>query len=428
MYYFYVALFYLLLPLLLVFRYFKGLKWQSFNERYHECLGFYTQKHTQNVIWLHAASLGEVEAAHVLIEYLRKNYPYKVLVTTGTEPGYDRVRALQGDQVEHVYLPYDMPRAVERFIKHFQPKIAIIMETEIWPVLFAKCKQHDVPLFIVNARLTEKSSKGYLKLKGFLAKVFAGISGVAVQTEVDAHRYQEIGVLAEKITVSGNIKLDMPIAEVLRVNMAQVKQELFPNRQVFVVGSTHAGEDEIFLRAYRRLKSKFPEILLVLVPRQPKRAPEIKQLCARNKLNVLARTEHKPCDVVTDVYLVDTLGELKQMYALADFSFVAGSMVPVGGHNIFEPILLGVPVMFGPHMKNVELQAKQLLEARGAIQCVDEADIIRSVTLMIENPQEKLRLINNAQAFVAKNNGAVERTITLIDPFLRVNKATHLPD
>jgi len=210
--------------------------------------------------------------------------------------------------------------------------------------------------------------------------------------------------------------------------MAQVKQELFPNRQVFVVGSTHAGEDEIFLRAYRRLKSKFPEILLVLVPRQPKRAPEIKQLCARNKLNVLARTEHKPCDVVTDVYLVDTLGELKQMYALADFSFVAGSMVPVGGHNIFEPILLGVPVMFGPHMKNVELQAKQLLEARGAIQCVDEADIIRSVTLMIENPQEKLRLINNAQAFVAKNNGAVERTITLIDPFLRANKATHLPD
>jgi len=428
MYYFYVALFYLLLPLLLMFRYFKGLKWQSFNTRYHEVLGFYKKKHAQNVIWVHAASLGEVEAAHVLIEYLRKNYPYKVLVTTGTEPGYDRVRALQGDQMEHVYLPYDMPGAVERFIKHFQPKVAIIMETEIWPVLFAKCKQHEVPLFIVNARLTEKSSKGYLKLKGFLAKVFAGVSGVAAQTEVDAHRYQEIGVLAEKITVSGNMKLDMPIAEVLRVNMAQVKQELFPNRQVFVVGSTHAGEDEIFLRAYRRLKSKFPEILLVLVPRQPKRAPEIKQLCARNKLNVLARTEHKPCDVVTDVYLVDTLGELKQMYALADFSFVAGSMVPVGGHNIFEPILLGVPVMFGPHMKNVELQAKQLLEARGAIQCVDEAGIIRSVALMIENPQEKLRLINNAQAFVAKNNGAVERTITLIDPFLRVNKATHLPD
>ncbi|MCF7969849.1 MAG: lipid IV(A) 3-deoxy-D-manno-octulosonic acid transferase [Methylococcaceae bacterium] len=428
MYYFYVALFYLLLPLLLVLRYFKGLKWRTFNMRCNESLGFYAQKHAQGVVWLHAASLGEVEAAHVLIEYLRKNYPYKVLVTTGTEPGYDRVRALQGDQVDHVYLPYDMPGAVERFIKHFQPKIAIIMETEIWPVLFAKCQQHEIPLFIVNARLTEKSSKGYLKLRSFLVKVFAGISGVVVQTEMDAQRYQEIGVLAEKITVSGNIKLDMPIADELKASMKQVKQDLFPGRQVFVVGSTHAGEDDIFLQAYRRLKQKFPELLLVLVPRQPKRALEIKQLCLKSQLNVRARTEHKSCDSVTDVYLVDTLGELKQMYALADFSFVAGSMVPVGGHNIFEPILLGVPVMFGSYMKNVELLAEQLLGAQGAIQCATEADIVLAITRMMEDPQEKLRLIHNAQAFVGKNNGAVDRTIALIDPFLRAHKATHLPD
>ncbi|MDF1582147.1 MAG: 3-deoxy-D-manno-octulosonic acid transferase [Methyloprofundus sp.] len=428
MYYFYVALFYLLLPLLLVLRYFKGLKSQNANTRFYECLGFYTQKHAQGVVWLHAASVGEVEAAHVLIEYLRKNYPYKVLVTTGTEPGYDRVRALQGGQVEHVYLPYDMPGAVERFIKHFQPRIAIIMETEIWPVLFAKCKQHEIPLFIVNARLTEKSRKGYLKLKSFLAKAFAGISGVVVQTEMDARRYREIGVLAEKITVSGNIKLDMPVADALKASMKHVKQDLFPGRQVFVVGSTHTGEDEIFLQVYRRLKPKFPELLLVLVPRQPKRASEIKKLCLKNKLNVLARTEHKSCDSVIDVYLLDTLGELKQMYALADFSFVAGSMVSVGGHNIFEPILLGVPVMFGPYMQNVELLAKQLLEAQGAIQCATESDIVLAITQMIEDPQEKRRLISNAQAFVEKNNGAIGRTIALIDPFLRAHKATHLPD
>jgi len=426
MYYFYVALFYLLLPLLLVFRYFKGLKWQNFNARYNEVLGFYKKNHRQNVIWLHAASLGEVEAAHVLIEYLRKNYSYRVLVTTGTEPGYNRVCALLGDKVDHVYLPYDTPGAVDRFIKHFQPKIAIIMETEIWPVLFAKCKQHEVPLFIVNARLTEKSSQGYLKLKGFLANVFTGVSGVVVQTEVDARRYQEIGVLPEKIIVSGNIKLDMPIADELKISVSQVRQALFPGRQVFVVGSTHAGEDEFFLRAYQDLKLKFPELLLVLVPRQPKRALEIKKLCIKNKLNILARTEHLSCDVVTDVYLVDTLGELKKMYALADFSLVAGSMVPVGGHNIFEPILLGVPVMFGPYMNNIELLAKQLLDAQGAIQCVTEADIVQAITLMIEEPQEKLQLINNAHAFVMKNNGAIKRTIALIDPFLRVHKATHL--
>ncbi len=418
MYTLYITLFYLLLPLLLIFRYIKGRQWQSFNTRYLESLGFYAKKHHQHVIWVHAVSVGEVEAAHVLIEHLRNHYPYKVLVTTGTEPGYNRVRALQGDKVEHVYLPYDTPDAVERFIAHFQPRIGIIMETEIWPVLFAKCNKHAIPLFIVNARLSEKSMRGYCKIKGFLQRRFAGVTGVVVQTEVDARRYQEIGVLSDKIRVSGNIKLDMPIAKSMRAQATQVKQTLFPDRQVFVIGSTHEGEEEIFLQAYQQLKQQFPALILVLAPRQPKRAAEIKKLCLQFNLQLIARTEGIACTPSTDVYLVDTLGELKQMYAIADYSFVAGSMVPIGGHNIFEPILLGVPVMFGPYMKNMQLLSQQLLAAQGAIQCHDTDAIVTAITQLITDAPAREQLINNARAFVAQNKGALEKTMLLIDPFI----------
>lgn len=428
MYYFYIALFYLLLPLLCVFRYIQGLKWQNFNARFNECLGFYAKKHPSQVIWVHAASVGEVEAAHVLIEYFRKNYPYRVLVTTGTEPGYDRVRALQGNKVDHVYLPYDTPSAVERFIRHFEPQVAIIMETEIWPVLFSKCEQHSIPLFLVNARLSEKSTRSYLKIKGFLRRIFSGIAAVVVQTEIDAYRYQEIGVLAERITVSGNIKLDMPIADSVKDRAMQLRHDLFPDRQVFVVGSTHPGEEEIFLKVYRRLKKGHPALLLVLVPRQPKRASEIKKMCLKFDLEVITRTENQSCHAATDVYLVDTLGELKQMYAMADYSFVAGSMVPVGGHNIFEPILLDVPVMFGPYMKNIELLAQQLLDEHGAIQCDHETDIVEAIEGMIAQPHVSALLISSGRAFLEKNKGAVERTIAVIDAFMSARKPIHQHD
>jgi len=340
MYYFYITLFYLLLPFWGVFHYARGLKKKDYHVRWKEFFGFYTKNHTQQVIWLHAASVGEVEAANVLINYFRDNTPYKILVTTSTEPGYQRVRTLQGNRVEHVYLPVDTPTAIARFLSHFQPKLAVIMETEIWPVLFSKCADNSIPLFIVNARLSEKSAKGYRKLKFFLQKVLTNISAVVVQTEDDAHRYQDIGVDAEKICIAGNIKLDMAIPESTKGQAIQIKQKLFSERLIFVVGSTHQGEEALFLNVYQHLKQQFPALLLIVVPRQPRRAGEIVSLCLAEQLNVVRRTENKPCITSTDIFLVDTIGELKQMYALADCSFVAGSMVPIGGHNIFEPILL----------------------------------------------------------------------------------------
>lgn len=418
MYFFYIGLCYLLLPLLAVFQYLRGIKNKSYHARWKEYFSFYSTKHNQQVIWLHAASVGEVEAANVLINYFHQHYPYKILITTSTEPGYQRVCALQGDKVEHVYLPLDVPDAMARFFSHFQPRIAVIMETEIWPVLFVQCAEKSIPLFIVNARLSAKSTKSYLKLRFFLQKIFADIEGVVVQTEDDARRYREIGVSAEKITVSGNMKLDMTISEATLQQAKQIRQDLFPRRLIFVVGSTHQGEEKLFLTVYQRLKRQFPTLLLVLAPRHLRRASDIIQLCQAEKLNIVSRTEGKTCTAKTDVYLVDTMGELKLMYALADCSFVAGSMVPVGGHNIFEPILLDVPVLFGPYMKNSELLARQLLDANGAIQCFNKADIAQNVALILSQPDKKELLIHAGRAFVEQNKGAVQRTIAVIDCFM----------
>ena len=418
MYFFYIGLFYLLLPLLTVFQYLRGIKKKSYHARWKEYFGFYAGQHIQQVIWLHAASVGEVEAANVLINYFHDHYPYKILITTSTEPGYQRVCALQGDKVEHVYLPLDTPDAMARFFSHFQPRIAVIMETEIWPVLFVQCAERSIPLFIVNARLSAKSAKSYLNLKLLLQRIFVDIKGVVVQTEDDAQRYRKIGVSAEKITVSGNMKLDMTIPDATLQQAKKIKQDLFPQRLIFVVGSTHPGEDELFLKVYQRLKQRFPTLLLVLVPRQPRRARDIIQLCQAEKINVVSRTESRACTADTNVYLVDTMGELKLMYALADCSFVAGSMVPIGGHNIFEPILLDVPVLFGPYMKNSELLARQLLDANGAMQCFNEADIEQNVTLILSQPDKKELLVNAGRAFVEQNKGAVQRTIAVIDHFM----------
>ncbi|GFO72009.1 3-deoxy-D-manno-octulosonic-acid transferase [Bathymodiolus japonicus methanotrophic gill symbiont] len=418
MYFFYIGLFYLVLPLLIVFQYFRSIKKKSYHARWKEYFGFYAGKHNQQVIWLHAASVGEVEAANVLINYFHDHYPYKILITTSTEPGYQRVCALQGDKVEHVYLPLDLPDAMARFYSHFQPRIAVIMETEIWPVLFIQCAEKSIPLFIVNARLSAKSVKSYLKLQFFLQRIFSDIKGVVVQTEDDALRYRQIGVNAEKITVSGNMKLDMAIPDATLQQAKKIKQGLFAQRLIFVVGSTHPGEDGAFLKVYQRLKQRFPTLLLVLVPRQPKRASDIIQLCRTEKLNIVSRTESRTCTADTDVYLVDTMGELKLMYALADCSFVAGSMVPIGGHNIFEPILLGVPVLFGPYMKNSELLAQQLLDVNGAMQCFNETDIEQNVALILSQPDKKALLVDAGRAFVEQNKGAVQRTIAVIDRFM----------
>jgi len=416
---FYLTLAYLLSPIVLIYRYRSCQNYPVMKERWLEFFGFYSSPSLSNVIFIHAASVGELEAITPLVHKLLKNYPTTpLLITTATNNGAIQVKKLFNDSVYHVFLPYDIPFAVHRFFAHFQPKIAIIVETEIWPTLFNSCSKNNIPLLLVNARLSEKSLQRYLKIKPLVGAVLAKIDLLLAQTHVDALRYQTLGMDKNKLSVSGNSKLDMPIPMQLQAEGLRLKKELFANKLVWIIGSTHTHEDEIFIRLYQQLKLNFPSLLLILAPRHEKRFAPIKNLCSDRQLKLISRSSHQPCTLETDVFLLDSIGELKLFYAAADCSFIAGSMTPVGGHNILEPALLNIPVMFGPYMANSQQIVAQMLAAKACIQCKTEQDIYQQFTLLMTDVIAKKTLINNAAHFIQDNRGVVDKMVAAIDRFL----------
>ena len=416
MYRIYSTLIYLLVPFILMRLLWRGFKAPDYWRRWSERFAYYKKSHAQNVIWFHAVSVGEAESVFPLVRLMLQKHPeYNVLITTTTPTGSARVRAVMGDAVEHVYLPYDIAPAVGRFISHFKPVMAVIMETEIWPNLFVQCGNSAIPLFIVNARLSEKSTRGYRKIPTLVNYCLSRVRMIAAQTEADAERFISIGADENNVSVTGNIKFDLDLPEQILEQGRQIRLTMFPGRLVWIIASTHKGEDEIFLQAYRQLKQQFPELILILVPRHPERFAEVKGLCARERLNVVMRTEAKPCGPDTDVYLADTMGELKILYAAADLAFVAGSMVPVGGHNVLEPAALGVAVMFGPYMHNFRAIEQGLLDARGGIQCQDKEMLIKQTAALLGSAEQRLALAEQGKAFVLKNQGALQRVFNILN-------------
>jgi len=416
----YLTLTYCLSPLVLIYHYKVSQNYPEMKERWSEFFGFYPSPTLSDVIFIHAASVGELEAVTPLIQKLLKNYPTTpILITTATNNGAIQVKKLFNNSVYHVFLPYDIPFAVNRFFAHFQPKIAIIVETEIWPTLFNTCAKNNIPLLLVNARLSEKSLHNYLKIKSFVGAVLAKVDLLLAQTHTDALRYQALGLDKNKLSILGNNKLDMPIPVQLQAEGLQLKNKLFTDRLVWIIGSTHTHEDDIFIRLYQQLKIHFPTLLLILAPRHEKRFIRVRKLCLASQLTVRSRSSHQPCALETDIFLLDSIGELKLFYAAADCSFVAGSMTPVGGHNILEPALLNIPVMFGPYMANSQQTVAQMLAAKACIQCKTEKDIYEQFTLLMTDAVIKETLINNATRFIQDNRGTVDKTVKAIDRILR---------
>lgn len=412
---FYSSILYLLTPFVLARLLWRGIKAPAYWRRWSERFAFYHHSHRQGVVWFHAVSVGEAESLFPLVRLLLEKRPdSKVLVTTTTPTGSSRVKAVLEEKVEHVYLPYDLPGAVQRFMEHFRPVMAVIMETEIWPNLFSQCRKNNIPLMIANARLSDKSFRRYQKIPSLVHFCLARVNSIAAQTTEDAARFIALGARENGVSVTGNIKFDLDIPEEIRAQGALLKATVFPGRLVWIVASTHRGEDEIFLSCYRQLKQVFPQLLLMLVPRHPERFSEVKNLALREHFRVLLRTEGKPCQQQTDVYVADTMGELKMLYAAADLAFVAGSMVPVGGHNVLEPAALAVPVMFGPHMHNFRDIAKGLLAADAAVQCRDAAELLEQTQVLLGDARQRKRLAVHGQAFVLNNQGALQRVYNKI--------------
>lgn len=411
----YGCIFGLLLPAILLRLYWRGFKAPAYRLRWRERLGIYQGPVRGGGLWFHAVSVGEAEAAFPLIQRLLVKFPQlPILVTTTTPTGSARVVAVLGDRVEHVYLPYDLPWVVARFFQRFRPSLAVFLEKELWPNLFAECRARDVPLFVVNARLSARSARAYLKIPSLIRPVLACIDTIAAQTDEDAERFVEIGARPAQVRVVGNVKFDVTVDPNTLAAGKLLKASAFAGRWVWIAASTHAGEEEALLARYRRLKAAMPALLLLIVPRHPERFGVVQKLCETQGLKVLMRSSGLACGTETDVYIGDSMGELKLLYSAADVAFVGGSLAEVGGHNVLEPAAIGTPVLFGPWMFNFQEIADRMLADRAAGQCADAEALADAVLALYRDPASGQAMALRAQEFVQANQGATERLIEML--------------
>ncbi len=388
----------------------RGRREPGYRQRWRERFAFYGNSDPrQDVIWFHAVSVGESEAAFPLIRAMSKRFPeIPILVTTTTPTGSERVKSVLGDQVGHVYLPYDLPDAVSRFLDHFQPRLAVVMETEIWPNLFHACADRGIPLAIVNARLSQRSAKGYSRLGSLTRETLAGVSLITAQTQADADRFLGVGAKSEAVAVTGNIKYDFELPTDYFQQATALRETLFGKRPVWIAASTHEGEEAMVLRCFSMLRARYPELLLVLVPRHPPRFEKAAGLCLAEGLTLSRRSQGVGAENA-GVFLLDTLGELRLFYAASDIAFVGGSFVPVGGHNVLEPALAGLPVIFGPHMFNFEEAARKLIEAGGAVGVLDENGLTEQVGALLNDTKMRQQMGAKARLFVESGRGALAK-------------------
>jgi len=340
------------------------------------------------------------------------------LITCTTPTGSARVREVLGNDVEHVYLPYDIPDAIRRFFGHFRPRLALIMETEIWPNLFHACGKRKVPLAILNGRLSERSARGYAKLGSLAKSSLSQVNQIAAQSRPDAERFIAIGAIPNKVSVLGNIKFDIEFDETLRNQSLELRRSLFQGRPVWIAGSTHSGEEELILDALARIQVDFPDILLILAPRHPERAGDVRALCEGRALSVQTRSENRECDDKTSIFLIDGIGELRKFYGTADVAFVGGSLIPHGGQNVLEAAAVGIPVIFGPYMMNFDEITRNLLASGGGVQ-IDTPDLLADWILrFLREPSLALDYGDKGKSFIEGNRGALDRVITMVDDLL----------
>lgn len=396
----------------------RGITNRSYLQRLGERLGFGYPR-LERCIWIHAVSVGEVVAAVPLIRALGKRYPDRpLLVTTVTPTGAARVASLFGDEVHHTYIPFETPTMVNRFFAATNPDIALILETEIWPNLYRGCGVRGIPLILVSARISPKSVRSYRRLLPLFRETLSHGIIIAAQSDADAERFLSLGAAPERTKVTGNIKFDVELAPDLPVRGRELRRELFGERPVWIAASTHEGEEEIVLEAHQRLLQTIPGLLLVLVPRHPQRFQGVREMIEKQRMRVVTRTDGKPCSASTQVFLGDTMGELTLFYATSDVAFVAGSLVPVGGHNLLEPAALGLPLLSGPQVFNAQ-EIADMFVTKGACRLVsDAAELAAEVGRLLSDPKSASRLGDAGREILERNRGALARLMAMIDPLV----------
>ncbi|HWV16516.1 MAG TPA: lipid IV(A) 3-deoxy-D-manno-octulosonic acid transferase [Cellvibrio sp.] len=422
----YTLIFYLLLPLILLRLTWRALRAPAYAKRWSERFGFVpTIKNSgdKKVIWLHTVSVGEFIAALPLIRQLQLNPALQLVITTTTPTGSERVRASLGDSVFHSYAPYDIPGVLARFLNRTRPAALLIMETELWPNTLAACARRNIPSILINGRMSARSARGYQKFSGLTRPMLQQLSLGLLQNKDDAARMQQLGLSAENIRVTGNIKFDLSLSDDLRLQAAALKQQWSRDgeRLIWIAASTHQGEDEMILDALQQARQAnnpiFNNSLLVLVPRHPERFASVASLCERRGFKV-ARRSSQSLEPDADIIIGDTMGELLLLFGASDIAFVGGSLVANGGHNFIEPAAWGLPLLSGPHVFNFAEVSRLLQEAGGLVLVASAQQLAAELNRLTGDAMERTRRGQAALAVAHDNRGALQKTLAELEVFL----------
>ena len=399
----------LILPFMPLKLLWRGFKQPAYLSHWGERFGFYNTPVNKAIIWLHCVSVGETRAAEPLVKALQLQYPlHQILISHGTPTGREASEVLFGDSVQRVYLPYDLPFAVNNFLKHFQPKIGLLMETELWFNLIAACKQREIPLLLLNARLSEKSANGYVKLGKLAIEGIQNLDAIAAQTGEDATRLQTLG--AHHVSVTGNLKFDVePPADSIDKGL-QLRGLLGVERTVFLASSTRKGEEKHILEAVKDL-----DVLTILVPRHPQRFNDVEGIILKSGLRYQRRSNLVgPIDKNIQVILGDSMGELFTYYAACDFTFVGGSLLEYGGQNLIEAACMGKPILIGEHTFNFTDATENAIRAKAAIRVKNLAALRDRIQYLLHNAPQRVKIGKAALRFSAASTGATVRMMKLI--------------
>lgn len=417
----YSLLIYLLLPFAPLRLLWRGMRQREYLSHWAERMGFFTQPVSRPIIWMHCVSVGETRGAAPLIKELQQRYPqYQILITHATPTGREAGEQLFGDQVLRCYLPYDTPGAVARFLKHYRPALGMLMETELWFNLIAGCKARQIPILLVNARLSEKSAKGYAKLGRLVSEGLGQLSAIAAQTTQDAERLKALSPAQPlNIAVMGNLKFDV-IPPAAAAELGETLRGYFGRmRPVFLAASTREGEEAMILDAVRA--AAIPNLLTVIVPRHPQRFEEVGHLLNKRGTHFLRRSklsEAVPASV--EVVLGDSMGEMFAYYAACDATFIGGSLQPLGGQNLIEASAMGKPVLIGPHTFNFAVATEMAIDAKAAWRVRDPADLGRALQRLFGDPELRTSMGWKALEFSSSAGGATQRIADLVGEYLKL--------
>jgi len=394
----YNALWYLALPGVMFFLWLKGRRLAVYRKRWRERFGLERTNHEVDV-WIHAVSLGEVVAATSMIQScLEKGY--RVLVTTMTPTGSEHVQRLWGEKVTHQYCPYDFSFAIQRFLSDRKPKILIIFETELWPGILSVCHAKNIPILLVNARISDRSYPRYLRTRALWKYLFGFFKGIYVQSELDQKRFLSLGAHLNILHLAGNLKFNhTPLPDKIQQWQRFLKRH--SKKRLLVFGSTHPGEEALCIEAFHRLSKEFDNVMAIIAPRHPERFDAVfKLLKAQSPGARVERYSNVSLEQDIDILLVDAMGELSSLYSIAYCAFVGGSLVPIGGHNILEPIAYQVPVLAGPYMQNQKDLVRILTLHQAMIVVQSGQDLAEKMAGILRNTNERQQIIENGKAMM----------------------------